>query len=200
MNLEVKVVKSTGLYRTIPQSQTFTLDTCVCYTGQFCDFAQVQMILFYHCVILRVYWDNVFKVSSHHALKKCQDSLLNVFLHSVCVMCGRAQTQKDKWHLSACLRLLQRETQTQVMVKAESSVQDSSSSYGVKKIKNKAYCSLFLQWGASPFPFTEAAIHFRCPEPDSDAFNFIIRRNAVETVTERQNFSPKRITAQSFHI
>lgn len=54
-----------------------------------------------------------------------------------------------------------------------------------------------------PFSFIEAVPRFRCPQLDSDAFSFIIiiiRLNAVKNVTERQNFSPKKIPAQSFHV
>lgn len=128
--------------------------------------------------------------------------LSNVRTHYWCIpslsVCGRAQSHKDKWHMSASLRLLRGRFRS--WWKQNSVFRIQAQDTVLKKQQQGTYCSLFLQWVTSPFSFTEAAVHFQCPELDSDALNFIIRRNAVKTVTEIQNFSPKRITAQSFHI
>lgn len=53
---------------------------------------------------------------------------------------------------------------------------------------------------ASPFSSIEAVLLFECPELASEAFNVSVRLNAVETVTERQNFSSEMITAAAFHF
>lgn len=51
-----------------------------------------------------------------------------------------------------------------------------------------------------PFSLVEVVIHFGCSELDSDASSLIIRLNAIKNMIEGQNFRPKKITAQSFHI
>lgn len=53
---------------------------------------------------------------------------------------------------------------------------------------------------ASPFSSIEAALLFECPELASEAFNFSIRLNAAETVTERRNFGSEMITAPALHF